>query len=138
TDGRPRRRPRGRGLHRTTRTVTANPTTLSIDVGASSVKAQTLGPRGGARSDHVETRTPDPLTPKNLTAVLVDVARQLAPFDRVSIGLPGIIHRGIVYALPVRGDRRLHNFPLARVLERSLARPVQLVNDAEMHGLGTI
>src|SRR5262249_46442682 len=40
--------------------------------------------------------------------------------------------------LPVLGDRRLHNFPLARVIARKLKRGVRLMNDAEMHGLGVI
>jgi polyphosphate glucokinase len=113
-------------------------TTLSIDVGASHVKAQTLGPRGSPRSERMKVDTPDSVTPKGLTNILVDIARQLGDFDRVSVGLPGIVHRGVVYSLPLLGDRRLHSFPLVKVLERELQRPVRIVNDAELHGLGVI
>lgn len=114
------------------------PTTLSIDVGSTNVKAQTVGPRGAPRSDRIKFETPDPLTPRSLTAIIHDVAEPLRPFDRVSVGLPGIVHRGVVFALPVLGDHRLKRFRLADLLEKSLGRPVRLMNDAEMHALGVI
>jgi len=112
--------------------------TLSIDVGSSHVKAQVMGPRGAPRTDELKVDTPESLTPRTLTRVLTDVAAELEPFDRVSVGLPGIVHDGIVYSLPVLGERRMKRFEIVNVLERRLGRPVRAANDAEMHGLGVI
>lgn len=89
-------------------------------------------------SEHLRVDTPKRLSPTILLELLVDVARQLSPFDRVSIGLPGIVRRGVVYALPVLGDRRLHRFRLGDAIERRLRRPVRIINDAEMHALGVV
>jgi polyphosphate glucokinase len=112
--------------------------TLSIDVGSSHVKAQTVGIHGGAVTERLKLDTPDPLSPAKLVGLLVHVAKQLAPFDRVAIGLPGIVRHGVVYSLPVLGDRRLHRYRLADALRRRLRRPVRIVNDAEMHALGAV
>ena len=68
------------------------------------------------------------MTPVTLVNALVEVARQLEPFDRVSVGLPGIVHRGTVYALPVLGDHRVRGFRLAALLERKLDRPTRIMN----------
>ena len=112
--------------------------TLSIDVGASFIKAGTLGPRGGAISEPLKVETPKGLSPSGFSDALVDIARGLKPFHRVSVGLPGIVHRGVVYSLPTLGDRRFRRFHLAEGLRRHLRRPVRILNDAEMHGLGVI
>lgn len=112
--------------------------TLSIDIGASHIKLHVLDARGRDLVERVRVDTPDPLTPAVLVRTLARLAKQLPPFDRVSVGAPGIVHRGIVYALPLAGDHRFHRYPLAQALSRRLGRPVRLLNDAQMHGLGVI
>jgi polyphosphate glucokinase len=82
--------------------------------------------------------TPGSLNPTTLVALLVDLAQRLAPFDRVSVGLPGLVRNGTVYALPLLGGRELHRFHVQDVLTRRLNRPVRIVNDAEMHALGVV
>ena len=125
----PRRAPSRRGKA---------PVTLSIDVGSSHVKGHLLDDGGTALIEQRRVDTPDSLTPAVLLALLVKLAEETPSFDRVSIGLPGIVHRGVVYSLPVAGDHRFRGYPLARELERRLRRPVRLMNDGEMHGLGVI
>ena len=115
-----------------------SPITLSIDVGATHVKAQALGPRGRPLDEPWKVNTPTRLSPTKLLDLLVDLAERHAPFDRVSIGLPGLVRRGIVYALPLLGDRRLHSYPLGDLVADRLDRPVRIVNDAEMHALGVV
>jgi polyphosphate glucokinase len=117
---------------------TKAPITLSIDVGASHVKGHLLDERGAAVIERLRVDTPSSLTPAGLVGLLVKLATETPEFDRVSVGVPGIVHRGIVYSLPVAGDHRFRGFPLARELERRLGRPVRLANDGEMHGLGVI
>lgn len=114
------------------------PITLSIDVGSTHVKGHLLDERGKALIERLRVDTPDTLTPAALLKMLVKLADETPTFDRVSVGVPGIVHRGVVYSLPVAGDHRFRGYPLARELERRLERPVRLMNDGEMHGLGVI
>lgn len=112
--------------------------TLSIDVGSTQVKAHVLDARGRPLVEHVAVDTPRALTPTRLLTVLHDLADALPSADRVSVGIPGIVAAGKTYSVPVLGDRRFHNFPLAAKLEARLSRPVRIMNDGEMHGLGVI
>jgi polyphosphate glucokinase len=116
----------------------AGPITLSIDVGASHLKAHLLDRRGRPLMERQRLPTPDPLTPAVLLRMLAKMAKQAPRIDRVSVGVPGIVHRGVVYSLPLAGDERFHRFPLANRLSQRLNAPVRLLNDAEMHGLGVI
>ena len=115
-----------------------NQITLSIDVGSSNVKAHCLDARGKPLVEHVSVPTPRALTPTKLIALIDEIAESLPHADRVSVGVPGIVHGGKTYSIPVLGDRRFHRYPLAEKLEARLARPVRVMNDGEMHGLGVI
>lgn len=115
-----------------------SPTTLTIDVGSSHVKGYAADGRGKLLTERLRVDTPEDLTARSLLALLADVAGQLPVCDRVAVGLPGIVHRGIVYSLPLAADRELHRVPIAAPLAKRLGRPVRLYNDAELHGLGVI
>jgi polyphosphate glucokinase len=112
--------------------------TLSIDVGSTHVKAHCLDAAGTPLVDHVSVDTPKSLTPTRLVTLIHNLADALPPSHRVSIGIPGIVQAGKTYSVPVLGDRRFHNFPLADKLAARLSRPVRVMNDGEMHGLGVI
>lgn len=112
--------------------------TLSIDVGSTHVKAHCLDARGQPLVEHVSVDTPKALTPTKLVTLIHRIADSLPQCDRVSVGIPGIVHGGKTYSVPVLGDRRFHGFPLADKLEARLSLPVRVMNDGEMHGLGVI
>ncbi len=112
--------------------------TLSVDVGSTHVKAHCLDADGEPLVDHVSVDTPKALTPAKLVTLIQRVADALPAADRVSVGIPGIVHGGKTYSVPVLGDRRFHSFPLAERLEARLSLPVRVMNDGEMHGLGVI
>ena len=116
----------------------ARPVTLAIDVGGSHIKAALLGATGHLVSDRMRIDTPDPLTPKRLLATLVEVAALLDAHDRVSIGLNGLVHAGRVYSVPVTADPAFRGFDLGGMLRRRDRRPVRVLNDAQMHGLGFV
>lgn len=118
--------------------IMARKKTLSIDVGASHIKAHVVGPRAASVSRRLKEDTPTSLTARTLTDTLAEIAARFDKYDRVSVGLPGIVHRGVVYALPVLSDHRIRGLRLADELETALGRPVRIMNDAEMHGLGVI
>jgi len=107
--------------------------TLSIDVGASHIKAHVVGPRAASVSRRLKEDTPTSLTPRTLTDTLAEIAARFDKYDRVSVGLPGIVHRGVVYALPVLSDHRIRGLRLA---EREKAPRGGAYGDAARKKLG--
>jgi polyphosphate glucokinase len=59
------------------------------------------------------------------------------PFERVSVGFPGVVKGGVVYSAPNLG-KGWKDFKLAAALKKSLARPVRVANDADVQGLGSV
>ena len=116
----------------------SRPVTLAIDVGGSHIKAALLGATGHLVSERLRIATPEPLTPKKLLATLVDMAQVLEAHDRVSVGINGLAHAGRVYSIPVTSDPAFRGFDLAGLLRKRDRRPVRVLNDAQMHGLGFI
>jgi polyphosphate glucokinase len=116
----------------------ARPVTLAIDVGGSHIKAALLGATGHLVSERLRLDTPDPLSPKKLFAMLVAVAEALDAHDRVSVGINGLVHAGRIYAIPVTANPAFRGFDLVGQFRRRLRRPVRILNDAQMHGLGFV
>ena len=116
----------------------ARPVTLAIDVGGSHIKAALLGATGHLVSERLRINTPDPLKAKRLLDTLAGLAESLDAHDRVSVGINGLVHAGRIYAIPVTADPAFRGFDLAGLLRRRDRRPVRVLNDAQMHGLGFI
>ncbi len=111
--------------------------TLAIDIGGTGLKAMILDEAGTALTDRVRVETPRPATTTAILRDLVGLVAPLRPFDRVSVGFPGVVVSGTTKTAP-----NLHEtwegFPLARVLSRRLQRPVRVLNDAGVQGFGVI
>ena len=111
--------------------------TLSIDIGGSGIKAMLLNPRGKPTSTRERIVTPAVPTPRAVLHALETLRARLAGFDRVSVGFPGVVKRGIVYAA-----FNLHpkwvNFPLESELQKRWKKPVRVANDAAVQGYGAI
>lgn len=116
----------------------SRPTTLSIDVGGSHVKASVLDDRGHMLHDRVRVDTPKRLTPQKLVMLIADLVTSLPRFDRVSVGFPGVVRDGVVRTAPNLGTEQFRGFNLARALERKLGRPVRVENDADVQGLAAV
>jgi polyphosphate glucokinase len=112
--------------------------TLAFDVGGSHVKAALLGKTGDQVTERIKEPTPERLTPSTLLALLVRMAGQVPHFDRVAAGIPGIVHRDVVYSLPASESRAFKKYALGAALSQRLGVPVRVTNDAAMHGLATI
>jgi polyphosphate glucokinase len=112
--------------------------TLAFDVGGSNVKAALLGSTGDQVSERLKVPTPKRLTARRLLALLEQMAGDVPHFDRVAVGIPGIVHRDVVYSLPASGSRTFKKFALGKELGERLRAPVRVTNDAAMHGLATI
>lgn len=132
--------------------VIQGPRTLCVDCGGTGMKARVFAADGTALCERARIRTPYPCPPE----VLVDAVQFLAklteePFDRVSVGFPGMIRRGTVLATPhyvtesgpftPRRDDLVAlwaNYDVRTGLERALGRPTKVLNDAEIAGLAVV
>jgi polyphosphate glucokinase len=82
--------------------------------------------------------TPHPCPPKVLVKALVDLAKPLPDFDRVSVGFPGYVRGDKVITAPEFGSSAWPGFDLVQALKAKLGKPVRLLNDADMQGLAVI
>lgn len=125
SDGKSRSRPR-------------SPRTLAIDVGGTGLKATVLDAKGSMIVERVRVETPHPAPPETLVDALVELVKPLPPYDRVSIGFPGVVRDGLVVTAPHFGNDIWKSFPLADEMHRRLGKPVRVLNDAEVQGLGAV
>ena len=112
--------------------------TLAIDIGGSHLKAGVLDGSGRVVSGPARVVTPKPSTPAALVAALVELAKPLERFDRISIGFPGVVRSGRVLTAPNLGTKQWHEFPLQGELSKQLGKPARMLNDASIQGLGVI
>ena len=80
--------------------------TLAIDCGGSGIKGSVLDEAGTMRAQRVRIPTPYPIPPSTFLGALHEVALQLPPATRVTVGLPGMIRHGVVVHTPHYVTRR--------------------------------
>jgi polyphosphate glucokinase len=117
--------------------TTSSPITLSIDIGGSGLKAMLLDPAGKPVSERQRVVTPEVPAPEAVLSGLQQLHSLLPGFDRVSIGFPGVIKKGVTWTAA-----NLHpgwvGFPLEAELEKRWGKPVRVANDAAVQGYGAI
>jgi polyphosphate glucokinase len=111
--------------------------TLSIDIGGSGLKAMLLDAAGKPVSERERVETPAQPTPPLVLTGLDELRKQVPGFDRVSVGFPGVIKRGITYTA-ANLDPAWVGFPLQAELEKRWKKPVRVANDAAVQGYGAI
>lgn len=113
------------------------PRTLAIDIGGTGLKLLVLDAQGNPLCERIRVETPRPATPDAVLAQLITLIAQAGTFDRVSVGFPGVVKSGVIATAP-----NLHptftDFPLMAELERRTGKPVRVLNDAGVQGLGVI
>jgi polyphosphate glucokinase len=125
--------------------------TLAIDIGGTGLKASVLDAAGNMEHDRVRVDTPYPLSPQKLVLELQVLINQLPPFDRVSVGFPGMVRGGRILSAPhfvspegPRGNpapklvRAWQDFDLAAALEEITGKPTKVANDADVQGAAVI
>lgn len=111
--------------------------TLAIDIGGSGIKTIVLDEAGNPVTERVRLQTPDPAKPAPVLDVILAATEPQAAFDRVSVGFPGVVRGGITETA-VNLDPDWQGFDLASALTQKLGKPVRVINDADMQGLGAI
>jgi len=114
------------------------PRTLAIDVGGSNIKASVLDRSGVYLADRVRVPTPVGSPPDGIVAAIVELVAPLPPFERVSVGFPGVVRDGVVRTAPNLDHDGWKGFDLAGALTGHLGKPTRVLNDADMQGLGAI
>ncbi len=125
--------------------------TLSFDVGGTGIKGDTLDLAGRTTSERVRIPTPYPLSPSGLVAVFQEIAAKLPPFDRVSVGFPGVVRGGVILSAPhfvrEKGDgtpmqpqlvKEWDHYDLASATAEKLKCPTRVGNDAEVQGMAVV
>ncbi len=114
-----------------------NTRTLSVDIGATGIKTLVLDATGKPVTERMRFDTPRPATPRAVIAAIVGLARQQGDFDRVSVGFPGVVRKGVTETAWNLGKSWI-GFDLDRALTKALGKPVRACNDADVQGLGVV
>ena len=114
------------------------PRTLAIDIGGTGTKMLVLDAEGSPLSARTRRPTPRPAHPQAVLSVIQEMAASQIPFDRVSVGFPGVVLHGVVRTAPNLNTPLWHGFELQLALEEMTETPVRVINDADMQGYGVV
>lgn len=111
---------------------------LTIDIGGSHIKATVLDEAGTMIQDYQRLPTPMPATPVNVLETIKTLVKNFSEFDRISVGFPGYVKKGIIKTAPNLGTEPWRDYDLAGALTAMLNMPCRVVNDADLQGLGVV
>ncbi|MGV3504786.1 MAG: ROK family protein [Adhaeribacter sp.] len=111
---------------------------LSIDIGGSHVKAMLLTSSGALPETYHKLPTPMPASPQSVVQTLADLVRNMGPYSKIAVGFPGNVRQGRIYTAPNLGTALWRGFDLQNQLSQVLGKPVRVVNDADLQGLGVV
>ncbi|HEX3438391.1 MAG TPA: ROK family protein [Pseudacidobacterium sp.] len=114
-----------------------NPITLCVDIGGTGLKMMFLNSEGAPLTERLRTTTPSIATPANVLAALSKLKPSVPKFDRVAVGFPGVVKRGVVYTA-VNLHPKWIGFKLQAELEKRWKKPVRVANDAAVQGYAAI
>ena len=86
--------------------------------------------------DYQRITTPKYAGPDNVLDGIVQLTKNFNGFTKVAVGFPGYVRGGVVYTAPNLGNNKWRMIPFGERLSSALKRPVRIVNDADMQGLG--
>ncbi len=124
--------------------------TLAIDIGGSGIKASVIDKSGEMICERIRIETPYPSYPETFSDVVADFVKDLPKAHRASVGFPGLVRDGIVVMVPSlsrkikNGPREPEliekwlNFDLQTPLQKALAIPTKVANDADIQGAAVI
>jgi polyphosphate glucokinase len=116
----------------------SNDKILAVDIGGSGLKAALVDRVGRMLTERVRVPTPARATPQ---AVVRELAKLVSSLDvdasviGASVGFPGVVRHGKVLTAANLGSGWAR-FDLAKALAKLWKKPVRVVNDADMQGLG--
>ncbi|HLY82492.1 MAG TPA: ROK family protein [Acidimicrobiales bacterium] len=108
---------------------------MGIDIGGTGVKAAMVDLASGAlATDRLRTLTPRPATPDAVTAVVVDLVRDLGGSGPVGAAFPAVVQRGVARSA-ANVDPSWIGVDVAATLSAATGVAVVVLNDADAAGL---
>jgi polyphosphate glucokinase len=111
---------------------------LTIDIGGSHIKATVLNQNGEMMIEYQKLSTPTNATPETVLETIKELTKNFPSFDKISVGFPGYVKNGIIKTAPNLNNKAFKNNDLAKSIAQAFNKPVRLVNDADLQGLGVI
>jgi len=111
---------------------------LTIDIGGSFIKATVLSQQGKLLQDYERVKTPEPAAPQKILETIQNLVSDLQDYEKISVGFPGYIKKGIVHTAPNLGTDLWKGVNLNKLLTDALNKPVRIANDADLQGLGVV
>jgi polyphosphate glucokinase len=115
-----------------------NKRTLTIDIGGTGIKILRLDGKGQPLSERARELTPQPAIPQSVIEIIKRMLGNQGEYDRVSVGFPGVVIRGVVHTAPNLGTADWLNFDLEHTIEEMTGKPTRAVNDVDLQGYGVI
>ena len=112
--------------------------TLTIDIGGTGLKAAILDAEGEMITERLRVATPPACSPALMVSTLAELVAPLKSYDRVSVGFPGVVRRGKILTAANLDTDAWKGFDLDMALTQELGKPVRVLNDADIQGLGAI
>jgi polyphosphate glucokinase len=108
---------------------------LGIDIGGSAVKGAPVDVKTGRMlAERYRVETPEPITPRRMAQVVVEIARHFKWRGPIGVGFPGVVLDG-----KVKTAANLHpgfvDCDLARLIGKATGSRVRVINDADAAGL---
>jgi polyphosphate glucokinase len=111
---------------------------LSIDIGGSHIKATILNKKGELKMDYDKIVTPAPASPDNVIKAIKTLVKNFPAYDKISVGFPGYVKNGIIKTAPNLNTKLWADVDLTKKISDALGKATQVVNDADMQGLGVV
>jgi predicted TIM-barrel fold metal-dependent hydrolase/predicted NBD/HSP70 family sugar kinase len=113
--------------------------TLAVDIGGTGIKLAVVDGAGKIIGKRLRLRTPPPpVRPQAVTAAIDAARARLGDFDRAAVGFPGVVRQGRILTAPNLGTELWAGFDLEAALADRFGKPVKVMNDADVQGLGAI
>jgi predicted TIM-barrel fold metal-dependent hydrolase/predicted NBD/HSP70 family sugar kinase len=113
--------------------------TLAVDIGGTGIKFAALDDEGRIIGERARVPTPPkPVQPADVVNIIKQTSASVGPFDRVSVGFPGMVRGGKVLTAPNLSTELWAGFDLQSELSKRLQKPVKVMNDADVQGYGAI
>lgn len=111
---------------------------LALDIGGTNIKATVLDRDGKLLQKYKKVPTPKNATPDKVLEAIQTLVTGFQNYDKISVGFPGYVKKGVVYTAPNLGTDAWKGVSLHKLLTDTLHKPVRILNDADMQGLGVV
>lgn len=111
--------------------------TLCIDIGGTGIKMIVLDSAGEPLTERARELTPKPATWSASLEVIRGMLAKQSKFDRISVGYPGVVRRGVALTA-VNLDPSWLEKNVQEEIEAIAGVPTRVINDADLQGYGVI